>query len=151
MVLEPVSVETVAEKQTRPQQKLSLARACLSGDFIQRLLKCFQKAEAYPDVKDPRNISQYNDKDKLSMASFSLALAGHLKQFAWYAPGKVPKEIAERVAAICTSANYVNVSDYHRMDGTITYRLREVDRRIFMLAFANHRHELNELLNRNIS
>jgi hypothetical protein len=51
---------------------------------------------------------------------------------------------------ICRNAEYVNISDYHRMDGTITYTLRQVDRAICMKAFANHRAKLNELLKTNV-
>ncbi len=150
-VLEPVCYEVVANKQTSASQKLSLMKAVLNGPFRQLVLKCFGKAEAYPDIKDPRNISQYNDADKLDMAMIALALSEHLKQFAWYGPGKNPLEIAMRVAEICEGArNFVNISDYHRMDGTITYCLRQVDRAVCMKAFAHHRAKVNELLKTNV-
>jgi hypothetical protein len=148
-VLEPFDVETVIEKQTTPAQKLSLLKAVVSGLRLPNVLKCFVKSESYPDVKDPRNISTYNDKDKLTMAQFALALSGHLKQFEWYGPGKTPLQVANRVAAICKEADMVNVSDYHRMDGTITYLLRQVDRMVFMKAFKHHRGVLNDLLKTN--
>jgi len=149
VVLEPVEVSTVVDKQTGAGQKLSLARAFMNGPHMKRVLKCFIKSEAYGDVKDPRNISTYNDNDKLLMARYALALSEHLKQFQWYGPGKTPLEIATRVANICQGASYANVSDYHRMDGTITHKLREVDRAVFMKAFRHSRSELHELLKRN--
>jgi len=148
-VLEPVCLDTVVNKQTGHAQKQSLRRAFVSGPFVKRTLKCFVKAEAYAGPKDPRNISQYNDKDKLEMAQFALALAAHLKQFPWYAPGKTPLEIAHRVTEICMESDFVNVSDYTRMDGTITHYLRLVERVVCMKAFANHTTRLNELLKRN--
>lgn len=151
-VLAPVEVEFVESKQTRPAQKLSLAKAYVAGPFsmMTRRLKCFIKSEAYSDVKDPRNISTYNDADKLHMAQFALALSEHLKQFDWYGPGKSPLAIARRVADIAqTARTYVNVSDLHRMDGTVTETLRLVDRMVFMKAFKDHGSELNDLLNRN--
>lgn len=147
--LEPASVDDVVSKQTRPAQKTSLARAMVAGPYEKRILKCFIKAEAYQDVKDPRNISQYNDRDKLSMAMFAIALSNYCKKFSWYGPGKTPVEIAERVRDICQSSLFVNQSDYHRMDGTITKYLREVDRMIFMRAFPEFRPQLNELLKTN--
>jgi hypothetical protein len=149
MVLEPEVLETVVEKQVRPQQKLSLARAMVSGPFLKNVLKCFIKAEAYSGPKDPRIISQYNDSDKLLMSQFALALSRHVKQFRWYGPGKTPLEVAKTVAEICLTAESVNVSDYHRADGTISQLLRLVDRGVFMKTFVNHRTVLNELLNRN--
>ena len=98
-----------------------------------RILRCFIKSEAYAGAKDPRNISTYDDADKLELGTFALALSEHMKRFPWYGPGKTPLEIAERVADICTNAEaFVNISDYHRMDGTISYKLREVDRAVFM-------------------
>lgn len=148
--LGPVCYETVADKQTSAAQKLSLARACVNGPYLKRILKCFIKAESYTGVKDPRNISTYNDADKLEMAQYALALSAHLKQFSWYGPGMTPVEIADRVAIICSKARYVNISDYHRMDGTISYVLRHVDRAVCMKAFTNDRVTLNELLKRNV-
>jgi len=148
--LEPVCFEVVNAKQTSTAQQLSIAKAVLTGQIRKLVLKCFIKAEAYSDVKDPRNISTYNDADKLDMAMFALALASHMKQFKWYGPGKTPVEIATRVAEICTKSNFVNISDYHRMDGTISYTLRRVDRVVCMKAFANHSAKLNELLKTNV-
>ena len=149
LTLSPVCVDVVVEKQTTPAQKLSLALAFVCGTIVKAILKCFVKAEAYPDVKDPRNISQYNNRDKLTMAQFALALSGHLKKFAWYGPGKTPIEVATRVTEICSTAKFVNVSDYHRMDGTISYLLRRVDRAVFMKAFKHHHEQLNKLFDSN--
>jgi hypothetical protein len=147
--LAPVCFDVVAEKQTSASQRLSIANACLAGPHRRDLLKCFLKSEAYQNVKDPRNISTYNDAAKLDMSMFTLALSEHCKQFPWYGPGMTPLQIANRVAEICENAPYVNISDYHRMDGTVTYVLRQVERMIFMKAFVNHRTELNELLKKN--
>jgi hypothetical protein len=151
VTLEPVCYEVVENKQTSASQKTSLRKAVLNGDFRAAILKCFGKAEAYNGIKDPRNISQYNDADKLDMAMLALSLSEHCKQFPWYGPGKTPIEIATRVAEICYGAKeYVNISDYHRMDGTITYYLRRVDRAVCMKAFTNHRAKVNELLKSNV-
>jgi hypothetical protein len=149
-ILEPVGFETVESKQTSAAQKLSLKKAVVAGMHTSRVLRCFIKAEAYAGVKDPRNISTYDDLDKLELGTYALALSEHLKQFPWYGPGKNPLTIANRVAEICSNAEeYVNISDYHRMDGTISYKLREVDRAVFMKAFKHHRTGLNEVLKRN--
>jgi len=150
VVLEPVDYEFVEAKQTRPAQKLSLAKAVLSGPFLARVIRCFGKSESYSDVKDGRIISTFNDADKLDMAMFMHALSEHCKQFPWYGPGKTPLEIATRVMEICRDAMFVNLSDWKRMDGCITYTMRDcVDRRICMKAFVNHRPKMNELLKTN--
>lgn len=149
--LEPVSHEYVFEKQTKAAQRLSILRAQFSGGRRRRVLKCFLKAEAYQGPKDPRNISTYNDADKLDMATYALSLSEYLKKYDWYAPGKTPLEIAHIVAARCRKARkLVNCSDYIRMDGNVTRRLREVDRAVSMRAFPTYRKELNELLKRNV-
>jgi len=123
----------------------------VAGDFQRRLLKCFIKSEAYPDVKDPRNISTYNDKDKLTMSQFALALSEHLKQFPWYGPGKTPLQISERVGDICRGAERgVTPTDFKRMDGTITHRIRQVDRLVFIKAFGGYRATLHELIKKNV-
>jgi hypothetical protein len=146
----PVDLETVSAAQTRPAQKLSLLKACLHGPVVAaRKLKCFIKSEAYADVKDPRNISQYADEPKLQMGRFAMSMASYLKKFDWYGPGKTPLQIATRVAAICEGAEFVNLSDYHRMDGTITYALRQLDKVVFTKAFKHDLAELNELLRTN--
>jgi len=147
--LTPVAVSTVEEKQSSPAQQISLRNAFVAGPHIHWILKCFIKAEAYPDPKDPRCISTYNDSDKLTMSQFALALSAHLKQFKWYGPGKTPKEIATRVAEICEQSQFVNLSDYHRMDGTITYTMRMVDHIVTKAAFPGHCSEVSELLKHN--
>lgn len=148
--LEPVCFEVIYDKQNSVTQRQSIGRAIVNGPFRKKTLKCFIKAEAYQGVKDPRCISTYNDSDKLEMAGFAVALSEHCKQFDWYGPGKTPLEIATRVTDICTSArSFANLSDLERMDGSITHRLRGVDRAVYMKAFVNYRTELNELLKRN--
>jgi len=149
-VLAPFPYEHIEGKQKRAGQKLSLMKAVLYGPYRRRELKCHGKGEAYGDVKDPRNISEYNDADKLDMGMIATALSDHLKQFPWYAPGMTPLMIAERTSEVCSNAEFVNVSDFHRMDGTITYVLRNVDRAICMKAFANHRSQVNETLKTNV-
>jgi hypothetical protein len=149
--LEPVCYDVVAAKQTSAAQRLSLERAVTYGTFRKPIVKCFLKAEAYPDVKDPRNITTYNDADKLDMAGFSLAMSAYLKDCPWYGPGKTPLEIATRVTQICETADFVNISDYKRMDGTITMALRKVERAVMMKAFPQHRAKLNELFKSNVN
>jgi len=148
--LTPVCVETVAEKQCTMSQRLSLALAYVCGPFLRAILKCFNKAEAYPDIKDPRCISTYPDSVKLEMSQFALAMSEHLKQFAWYGPGKNPKEIAARVSEICQAVrDALNLSDFHRMDGTIMMVLRKLERFFMMRAFPFHRLEVDDLLKKN--
>jgi hypothetical protein len=150
-ILEPFDFETIEEKQQTPTQRLTFRRATVAGNIRKRVLKCFGKAEAYPDIKDQRNISTYNDLDKLEMSSFTLALSSYLKKFRWYGPGMTPREISARLVDMLLRADFANVSDYERMDGTITELLRLVERSVLMKAFKNHRSHLNELLKNNVN
>jgi hypothetical protein len=144
--LSPVQYEVIEQKQVGAAQRLSLRKATVQGRKDRRIVKSFIKAEAYAGVKDPRIITTFDDKVKLEMGHFTLALAQHCKRFKWYGPGKTPVEIADRVAEICSDASFVNLSDYTRMDGTITETIRGVDRAIYMKAFQDYRTDLNELL-----
>jgi len=144
--LAPVQFETIETKQIGAAQRVSLRKATVQGRMDRKITKCFIKAEAYAGIKDPRIITTFDDKVKLGMGHFTLSLSEHCKRFSWYGPGKTPIQLASRVAEVCSCASFVNLSDYHRMDGTITETLRRVDRAIFMLAFENYRTELNELL-----
>jgi hypothetical protein len=123
-----------------------LRKAVVQGRMDKRVVKSFIKAEAYSKCADPRVITTFDDKVKLGIGHFTLALAAHCKSFDWYGPGKTPIQIAHRVATICKDADFVNLSDYTRTDGTITETIRRVDRAVFMLAFPDYRTELNELL-----
>jgi hypothetical protein len=144
--LAPVQYETIEQKQIGAAQRVSLRKATVQGRMDRRIVKCFIKAEAYAGAKDPRIITTFDDKVKLNIGHFTLALAEHCKRFPWYGPGKTPVELAQRVGEICSVSEFVNLSDYHRMDGTITETIRRLDRAIFMMAFQDYRTDLNELL-----
>lgn len=144
--LHPCDYESIAERQTSAPQRVSLRKAVTTGIVWRRIVKSFIKGEAYADVKDGRIITTFDDLQKLMLAMFALPAAAHMKQFAWYGPGKKPLEIANRMVEICADADFMNISDYHRMDGTITATLRELDRRVLLRMFPAYRAELNELL-----
>jgi hypothetical protein len=113
-----------------------------------KIAKAFLKSEAQQDVKDGRIITTFEDLQKLQLAQFARPAAEHMKQFAWYGPGKKPIEIAQRMVQICAEADFVNESDFKRLDGTITDYLRTLDSRILLRMFRAYRAELNELLSK---
>jgi len=145
-VLHPCDYESIAERQISAPQRVSLRKAVSTGIIWRRIVKSFIKGEAYADVKDGRIITTFDDLQKLMLAMFAQPAAAHMKQFEWYGPGKKPSEIAKRMVDICADADFMNISDYHRMDGTITGTLRELDRRVLLRLFPAYRAELNELL-----
>lgn len=144
--LHPCDYESIAERQTSAPQRMSLRKAVSTGIVYRKIVKSFIKGEAYADVKDGRIITTFNDLQKLMLAMFALPASNHMKQFKWYGPGMKPSEIAARLVEICSDADFLNISDYHRMDGTIMAILRELDRRVLLRLFPAYRAELNELL-----
>ncbi len=143
----PVDEEVVFEKQSRPTQRRLIADAAnFCWEMIKRTVKAFMKKEAYPKITDPRNISTIHCKDKLEYSRMVYSVTELLKNSKWYAFGKTPKSIAQRVADICQSAQFVIPSDYSRLDGTITNLCRLVERAFFMRAMHPRYHAQLEML-----
>lgn len=145
--LHPVDEDYLFEKQCRPTQKRILNEAeYLDGN---NLVKSFVKREAYTKLNDPRMISTINGASKRDYAMFVYALSMVIKTQCWYAFSKNPKQIAERVAEICSTASFVTKSDSVKMDGRWSEVARYFERRGMMKAFRPMYHdELNELLDR---
>jgi hypothetical protein len=143
--LTPVGNEVVYERQVRPAQKRILDEAQHTSPTD--VAKDFVKREAYESVTDPRMISTINGADKMGYAAFIYALEPDLKRQPWYAFGKSPKEIADRVVEICEEASYVDGTDFSRMDGRVGNIAREFERRLMMYAFMKTYHKrLYELM-----
>lgn len=143
----PVDESVVVDKQSRPNQRYLIRLAGYLGHGVKRVVKAFMKREAYGKYTDPRNISTINPKDKLQYSRVVYAVTEVLKEQPWYAFGKTPKSIAERVAEICRAALSIIPSDYRRLDGTITNLCRMLERALFMRAMAPAYHdEVEELM-----
>jgi hypothetical protein len=100
-----------------------------------RMIKMFMKKEAYAEPKDPRPISTINGVDKGEYSKFIYTFSDHLKTCQWYAFGKTPKEIAERVCAVLEGAKRAVNTDLSRFDGRVSQVLRELEKLILMRAF----------------
>jgi hypothetical protein len=131
--LGPVSVAEVYARQDRPAQRRILDAA--HHEEPTSRAKNFVKKEAYPSVTDPRMITTINGSDKLQYSRFMYALKDYIKTKDWYAFSKSPQEIAERVAAICCQSNWVDNTDFSRMDGNVDALGREFERRIAIYGF----------------
>jgi len=129
----PKDIDAVMEKQSRPSQQ-----HILHSSFYETaidVIKAFIKREAYANVKDPRNISTINGVVKRDYSMYIYAVADLLKTHDWYAFGKTPREIANRVAVICSQAETVVPSDFSRFDGRISDIFRILERRFLLRAF----------------
>lgn len=146
--LHPTTVEDVYEKQARPAQRIILDQAGLIGAPVARKIKSFIKKESGGAPGDPRVISTIDGHDKLHYSRYIYAVTEYMSRFAWCMIGKTPREIAERVAAICSSARHNVVStDFSRMDGRIKRVLRELERRFLMRLYDPQYHaQLDDLM-----
>lgn len=81
--------------------------------------KAFQKAEAYPEIKDPRNISAVDPKHVFNLLRFVLPYVKSLKTTKWYAFGKHPRVLGKLVLDVMLD-NYgvLGEGDFSRYDGT---------------------------------
>jgi len=145
--LEPVDNEEVYARQDRPTQRRILDNA--QHESATNVTKQFVKKEAYPDVNDPRIISTINGVDKMAYSAYIYAFVELIKKAPWYAFSKSPREIAERVAEICSNVEWVDATDFSRMDGRIGNVARELERRAMRRGFKTQFHPmLNDLMSK---
>lgn len=127
-MMHPVEAEIVAENMKRPNQKYNLQLGLDNLQDMMDVRNAFLKAETYNEPKPPRPITTSNPCHKLIWARYQLAEAMWLKEQPWYAFGKTPKEIAERVAEICSKSTLgVQDGDLRKMDGNIVELVRKLE------------------------
>lgn len=106
------------------------------AEMVHLIYKSFQKTEAYPDVKDPRNISNVDKKHVVRWLQFTQAMAAMLKENTWwYGFGSSPKQTADLVHRIVSHHLMISITDYTRYDGTLSEFLRSVERDTFKELF----------------
>jgi hypothetical protein len=144
----PVDQDYVYAKQNRPMQRRILDEAAMQvNNTPDTTIQTFQKSEAYSGIKDPRVISTMPPVTKLAYSMFTYAFADHMRLQRWYAFGKTPREIAERVAEIASKATVITNTDLSRFDGRVSNVLRSLERTIMMRFFSRKYHrELGELM-----
>lgn len=116
--LHPVTVDDVIERATSSQKKkYHSALLELPTKFVH---KAFQKTEAYPDPKDPRNISAVDPKHVLRLSCFIQVAVDYLKKYVpWYAFGLAPSDMADAVLDLMSGeAGELVEGDFSRYDGT---------------------------------
>jgi len=143
----PEDFDDVFDKQARPSQRAILnGAAMLSKAVVKEPIKSFQKSEAYSKVTSPRIISTIPGTNKLNYSRYTYSFTKLLRLTKWYAFGKTPYEVAERVALICLRAIEVFVTDFSRMDGRVAPALRLLEHMALMRFFKpEFQRELAEL------
>lgn len=150
MVGNPWTTEEVEAVQNRPTQRSRTDRERGFVRFTNMLrVSSFMKKEPYAVVNDPRNISMVPTSHTLRLSAFTYPFKKQvLGGMKWYAPGKTPREIAERVHELAVGSEELVETDYGRFDGTISEFLREkVEKAAYMRWIAvKFRAELGGLL-----
>jgi hypothetical protein len=147
-ILIPTGVEEVYERQNRPNQRILLDKGGRMGELVMNKIKSFMKAESYQKVTDPRVISTVPPINKLEYSKFVYAFDAILRKQKWYAFGKNPIQIAERVAQICSMASEIAQTDFSRFDGRVSKILRMVESLAMVRAFkVDYTDHLVELMN----
>lgn len=143
-MLGPVDEEEVLDRQDRPAQRRILEES--QGARPRRVVQAFMKKEPYANIKDPRIISTINGPDKRAYSRYTYSFETLVKKCKWYAFGRVPRDIAARVAEVCKGAKAVVNTDFSRFDGHGSNIMRMLERMVLLRAFDPKYHpELVEL------
>jgi hypothetical protein len=125
-LLHPTDDDEVYQRQCRPTQVRILDEAQYTD--LRDQAKSFMKKESYAKPTDPRPITIIHGANKYRYSLFLYPVADYIKAFPWYAFGKTPLEIAERVVAVCNADSVLN-SDLSRFDGHHSNVLVELETR----------------------
>lgn len=136
--LDPTDYDEVLDRQNRPTQRRILANAeAVPPD---RKISTFVKREPYQNIKDPRAISQINGSDKRDYSMYVYSFESVLKRQPWYAFGKPPVAVAQRVVDVLSSATTAVNTDFSRFDGHGSNLMRELEKMLLMRAFRHQYH-----------
>jgi hypothetical protein len=137
-LLEPVGHEEIVANLARPAQRRITDEASFAA-YMSKTIKSFMKKESYQKPTDPRPIATINGKDKYEYSSFTYAVSEALKRTTWYAFGRTPKGISQRVATVCSGATHAILTDLSRFDGRVNLSLRQLEEIVMKALFSeNH-------------
>lgn len=131
----PMDHLEIAARQVKPGQKRDLNDAGFVEKFT-GIVTSFMKKEAYGKPTDPRNITTFPAKVKIDYAAFMYPLMDYMKRYDFYAFGKTPFDVAQRVAQLCVGAQRVSCPDISRMDGFVNHFARTIERAVGLRFFA---------------
>lgn len=148
--LQPKTLSQVEASQARPTQRANNATSAVNFGFRRppTEVKSFQKAEIYPEIKDPRNISTLPPDHCYEYSRFTLALADRLKELDWYAFGAHPDVIGKRVQTMANRATTLTETDFSRFDGTHSLALYSIERAVLLRCFPGYSELIVELHDR---
>lgn len=143
--LVPVDYALVLEKQNRPSQRHILDNS--HYEEIMKKAKQFGKGEAGMTITDQRIITTIEGALKRPLSEYMYAMDEVFKLQKWYAFGKTPAQLAERVVEMLETASWYGDADFERMDGRVSEVVRYLQEQLFLSGFRKeYRAELLELL-----
>lgn len=144
--LVPIGLDEVAARQNKPTQRAGNERAAWFADRMPPIVvKAFQKAELYPEEKDPRNISTLPREHSYHYSRYTLPLSDHFKRFEWYGFGRDNIAVARQVMRICTRSRTIVETDFSRFDGTHSDALYDLELLLLERCFPHNVAEVRRL------
>lgn len=138
----PASDDTILAQVKRPSQLRGIQDGLAHAATITRDdFKQFLKKESYPEVKDPRPITQASAAVGVEYSRYIIPMAEVLKDFNWYAFGRTPREISQMVPDLLEDAESVCLSDFSRFDGRVSEFLRRLELEVGLALLDPAHHE----------
>jgi len=127
-------VQSLMDRQVKPGQVRMNKEALTQADFTRppverKANRTFLKAEVYDgeNIKDPRTITPSAGDVRFITSLIYQSFKPLTKAWKWYAFGTGPRETASRVADHMHGKKTACETDLHRMDGTVSKAIRQLD------------------------
>lgn len=133
-------MEDVLKRQKSRNQKVQAERAAVSDLTEEQDGGSFMKREPYPEIKEPRVITQFKEVDKTVYAVALDMLLDTLKSCAWYSFVE-PVELEARMLNKLGGKPCLYETDFSRMDGRYGQVLRLLELRFALLLLEYDSHE----------
>jgi hypothetical protein len=155
--LEPYELYAVDEAMCKPGQRLDFQKNVhligtseIEGRKV--TIVAFLKSEVTGTPgKAPRTISPVDIDQKIFMSCFTLAISSMFKETPYYAFGKSPKEVAERIHEIGIKFKDAVETDYSKFDATLSYVIHCAMKFFAGWFFPKHHREvLHQLMDREV-
>lgn len=140
--LYPMTIEEVIENCN--SQKLRKYMHCANEGDLEDSHKAFQKTEAYPEAKAPRNISAVDTNHVIQWLQYWKPLAKRLIEVesSWYAFGRTPFDTAQLVhnVAVASDEEYLIETDFSKFDGTQGRFIRDIELAVLYTLYPESEH-----------
>lgn len=140
--LAPLNHDEMAAKFNRPSQRALLQQVKNTMLMVDPKVKSFQKAEAYPKIVHPRNISTLPMDHNFNLGQFMYPFMDHiLKASHWYAFGKTPRQISQLLHRKAQFSRYAVPADADKLDGSVRAVLRDLFLACLLRAYPRPYHD----------